>query len=206
MVKSQNIITRQCALTRENRPTEELIRFAVGPDDILVPDIDAKAPGRGVWISLDFELVQQAEIKNIFAKSLKAQVKPAQDLANLTKTRLEQRLTGALGLARKAGQLVLGATKVRSALASMSVMSIFTATDAAPDGRRKIAQAIRAAPNGENIGHFDLLNVAQMSAAVGGLNVIHAALLDSPAGKSARVRAERLAQYMDASGQKETAN
>ena len=44
--------TRMCALTRVEKPVAELIRFVLGPDGVLVPDTEAKAEGRGVWISL----------------------------------------------------------------------------------------------------------------------------------------------------------
>lgn len=189
-------VERQCALTRDTLPTADLIRFAVGPDDIVVPDVDGKAPGRGVWIRLDHQSVDDAIAKNIFSRSLKHKVMAAPDLANLTTTRLEQRLTGALGLARKAGQLALGATKVKSALASGAVLALMTAKDGAPDGKRKILSAMRAAPNAGTVQHFELLTAEQMSLALGAENVIHAAVLNGPAGLSALKRASRLARYL----------
>ncbi|MCF6303503.1 MAG: DUF448 domain-containing protein, partial [Devosiaceae bacterium] len=42
-------LVRECALTRDSKPVAELLRFALSPQGELVPDIDAKAPGRGVW-------------------------------------------------------------------------------------------------------------------------------------------------------------
>jgi uncharacterized protein len=39
-------------LTREVKPVADLIRFVVSPDGELMPDTDAKAEGRGVWVSL----------------------------------------------------------------------------------------------------------------------------------------------------------
>ena len=65
---------RECALTRESKPTGELIRFVVGPDDVLVPDIDAKAEGRGVWVTATIDAVAEAVKKKAFAKSLKSAV------------------------------------------------------------------------------------------------------------------------------------
>ena len=106
--------TRMCALTRAEKPVAELIRFVLGPDDVLVPDTDAKAEGRGVWLSLNRELVAEAVKKKVFARSLKTEVKLPDDLPALTQLRLEQRYLNALGMARKAGQLTFGATKVRS--------------------------------------------------------------------------------------------
>jgi len=106
--------TRMCALTRAEKPVAELIRFVLGPDDVLVPDTDAKAEGRGVWISVSRELVAEAVKKKVFARSLKTEVKLPDDLAGLTQARLEGRYLNALSMARKAGQLTFGATKVRA--------------------------------------------------------------------------------------------
>ena len=53
-------MVRTCALTRAELPVEALVRFVVGPDDVLVPDVDARAEGRGVWITLSHEAVAEA--------------------------------------------------------------------------------------------------------------------------------------------------
>lgn len=194
--KRSKIVERQCALTREPKQADDLIRFAVGPDDQLVPDVDGKAPGRGVWISLGQTFIEQAIKRNAFAKSLKSPVKVPADLAKITQSRLEQRLTGALGLSRKAGQIVTGATKVKSALANGSVSTLLTASDAAPDGRRKIMQSLHGAPNAGRIRHFELLSAEQMSLATGLENVIHAALTQGAAAQSAGNRADRLFRFL----------
>lgn len=188
--------TRQCALTRETRPANDLIRFALGPDDVLAPDVDAKAPGRGVWITLSAAAVAEAVAKKAFARSLKQKVTVPEDLAQVTRTRLEQRLLGALGLARKAGQLVTGATKVRAAIEKPGIIALFTATDAAPDGRDKMAAAARAHSGDVATPHFELLTSEQLGLALGQENVIHAALIDGAAASSAVRRADRLARYI----------
>ena len=89
-------IERRCALTHEVKPAAELIRFVVGPDDVLVPDTDAKAEGRGVWLSLGETFVAEAVRKKAFARSLKTPVTVAPDLPALTRLRLEQRRDVAL--------------------------------------------------------------------------------------------------------------
>ena len=42
---------RMCALTRQVRPIDELIRFVVAPSGEVAPDLKRKLPGRGLWIS-----------------------------------------------------------------------------------------------------------------------------------------------------------
>ena len=108
------------------RPAGDLIRFVLGPDDVIWPDVDEKAEGRGVWITLSEEAVRQAAKKNVFAKSLKTAVKLPDDLAALTREHLTQRLLGALGMAKKAGQLVNGQTRVQAALKSGDAIALLT--------------------------------------------------------------------------------
>jgi predicted RNA-binding protein YlxR (DUF448 family) len=180
-------------------PIAELIRFVVGPDDVLVTDVDAKAEGRGVWITASAASVAEAVKKKVFAKSLKAPVIVPDDLAEQAARRLEQRLLGALGLARKAGQLATGAAKVRTAIDKGEVVALITATDGAADGRDKLVGALKArraeTGNGAEVPHYQLLSSDQLGLALGLENVIHAALTKGAAAQSALARAERLARY-----------
>ena len=195
---------RQCALTREVKPIAELIRFVVSPDDEIVPDTDGKADGRGVWISLGEKYVAEAQKKKSFAKSLKSEVKVPDDLAGLTRRRLTERYLSALSLAKKAGQLLNGAGKVKSAIEAGEVLALLTATDAAEDGRNKLLGSLKGYTKAaEEMGfnpsetpHFELLDSGQMGLALGIENVIHAALTKGGAAQAAVQRAERLARYI----------
>lgn len=189
-------IDRTCALTREEKPASELIRFALSPDGVLAPDVDGKAPGRGVWISLSFAAVEEATRKKVFARSLKTQIKVPDDLAFLTKTRLEQRLTGTLGLARKAGALITGAAKVSALVENGGAAALITASDAAPDSRRKMLQAVRRSGKEAELAHIESLSSDQLGLALGLENVIHAALVPGAAANSVIERAQRLALFI----------
>lgn len=203
-VARKDEIDRRCALTHAVKPAAELIRFVVGPDGVLVPDTDARAEGRGVWVSLGASQVAAAVKKKAFARSLKAPVVVPDDLAALTRQRLEQRLLAALQMARKAGQLLTGATKVKAALESGAAIALLTATDAAADGRAKMLASLvgadrAAAEAGLTRGerpHFDLLDSGQLGLALGIESVIHAAPTQGAAGEAAVQRAERLARYI----------
>ena len=190
-------------MTRTEKPVEALVRFVVGPDDVLVPDVEARAEGRGVWITLSREAVAEAVRKKAFARSLKGPVQVPDDLPGLTELRLKQRLLSALGMARKAGQFVTGATKVKSALQSGDALALLTAIDAAEDGRNKMSSSLRALNyarqeaglSGPGVPHFELLQSAEMDLALGLENVIHAALMTGAAAQSAVEKAKRLARY-----------
>lgn len=196
-------LVRECCLTREQKPVGDLLRFALGPDDSLVPDVDAKAPGRGAWVTASEAMVAEAVRKRAFSRSLKQAVEVPADLAQLAGRRLEERLLGALGLARKAGQLVTGAAKVEAAVRSGSVTALLTATDAAPDGRRKMLGALHARYPGGGVPHYELLGSSQLGLALGLENVIHAALVAGAAADAALARAERLARYRGANGKED---
>jgi len=184
-------------------PVSDLIRFVAGPEGNLLPDTDAKAPGRGVWISATEAAVTEAVRKNVFQRSLKQKVRVPTELAQITRTRLEQRLSGALGLARKAGQLQTGATRVKSEIANGTAIALLTASDAAPDGRRKMVGALRASGRKGLVPHFDILTAPQLGLSLGQENVIHAALTTGAAANSALKRAQRLARYIAQPGERD---
>jgi predicted RNA-binding protein YlxR (DUF448 family) len=198
-------LERQCALTREVKPVADLIRFAVSPDGELVPDTDARAEGRGVWISLGQRFVTEAVRRKAFERSLRERVKLAEDLPGLTRRRLTERFVSALQMARKAGQLVTGAHRVREAIDRGEAVALITATDAADDGRLKLLGALRAREkDGREAGeeatqmpHLELLDSSQLGLALGLESVIHAALVQGAASRSALERATRLARYLD---------
>ncbi|GHA20915.1 hypothetical protein GCM10007989_15100 [Devosia pacifica] len=203
MAKSPSSTERMCALTRAHKPISELIRFVLSPDGVLVPDTEAKAEGRGVWISLDAASVTEAARKNVFARSLKTAVTVPDGLAELTAERLQQRFAASLSMARKAGQLVTGSTKVRVAIESGDILALVTATDAAPDGRNKMMSAVRALQyaakeDGDadfSVPHLELLSSDQLGLALGLENVIHAALTTGAAAQAALEKGQRLAHY-----------
>jgi uncharacterized protein len=194
---------RECCLTRQSKPVSELIRFALGPDDVIVPDVDAKAPGRGVWVSLSQKAVEEAARKNAFARALKTKVLVPPELALIARRRLEERLLGALGLARKAGQLITGATKVEAAVSAQEVTALITASDAAEKGRDKMLALLRSHDPQGSVAHFEFVSSDQLDLALGLENVIHAALVAGAAADAALARAKRLARYRDANGKED---
>lgn len=197
-------VERRCAVTFEVKPAAELIRFVVGPDDVLVPDTDAKAEGRGVWVSLGETMVAEAIRKKAFAKSLKTAVTVPDDLLATTRLRLEQRYLSSLSMAKKAGQLLTGQMKVKTALETGKALALLTATDAADDGKKKMLATLKASTKAaeemgfgvSDVPHFELLDSAQLGLALGTENVIHAAPTQGAAGEAAVKRADRLARYI----------
>ena len=92
---------RLCIVTRAVTPTDDMIRFVVGPDRALVPDLKRKLPGRGVWVTARRDLLAEATRRGAFARALKAEVTVAADLPAVVDRLLEQSLLDAGPLERQ---------------------------------------------------------------------------------------------------------
>jgi predicted RNA-binding protein YlxR (DUF448 family) len=193
--------TRMCAVTRRVRPEAELIRFVAAPDGSVVPDLRARLPGRGIWLGADRASVAEAVRRNVFQRGLKRPVSPAADLADQVAARLREMALGRLGLARRAGAVAAGFAKTEAAIAHDELAAVLAAADAAEDGLRKLRRAVRrrfgdSAP-------FPVIRIfdsAELGLAMGRADVIHAAVLQGPAGRSFVEAATRLQRYEGADG------
>lgn len=190
---------RHCALTREVKPVAELIRFVAAPDGTIVPDIKRRLPGRGVWVTGTRKAVDEAVKRNVFARSLKREVRAAKDLGAEVERQLEQAALDALGIAHKAGRLAIGFGRTESALAAVPpVAAILTASNASPDGVRKIAAAAARRQTGEKPGEIPTISAftsPQLDLALGRSNVVHAALLAGPASDGFLARCQSLDRF-----------
>jgi hypothetical protein len=152
---------RRCVATRAARDRDDLVRFVVGPDDRLVPDPDARLPGRGLWLSADAESFKRAVSRNLFAKAARRRVVVDPEIAARLDRMLAERCLQWLGLARRAGLLEMGFEQVMRTARAGEVEVLVVASDAAADGREKLA---RAAPEVRCVTLFDR---AEMGGAVG---------------------------------------
>jgi predicted RNA-binding protein YlxR (DUF448 family) len=188
--------TRMCAVTRAVLPETQLIRFVAAPDGSVVADVKAKLPGRGIWVGAERRLVAEAVKRNVFQRGLKQPLAPPADLPDRVGGRLKEAALGRLGLARKAGVVVAGFAKVETAIANESLAGVILAADAAGDAVRRIAQALYRKFGGQSrVTLLRLFRSEELSLALGRPNVIHAAVLQGPAGKSFMEAAIRLQRY-----------
>lgn len=187
---------RQCLVSREVRPIDDLVRFVLGPDDTVVPDLKRVLPGRGVWVTATREAVAEAERKRLFARGFKESVTVDPGLAGRVEALLEAAALSALSLARKAGALVTGFTKVEAAIGAGEVAVLVEASDAAEDGTRKVVAAVvRRFGTADALPVVRVFSSDQMGLALGLTNVIHAAVLAGPAGNGFLARASALVRY-----------
>ncbi len=184
---SESMRERRCIVTGKVLPEEALIRFVAAPDGCVVPDIAARLPGRGLWVSAERSVLEAAVAKNHFPRAAKGHLSVPADLPEKVEIQLVRRLSDDLGLARRAGLLVLGFDGVARALdARIRPVLLVEAADGAEDGRRKLVGM--AAARGLHPAVMDCLTCAELSLALGRENVVHAAL--NPGRLSERVKRE----------------
>ncbi len=165
---------RRCIASGVTGAPSDMVRFVIDPEGAVVPDVAGRLPGRGMWVTADRDLLAQAVAKNAFARSAKGKARVAPDLVAVTEGALTRRVTELLGLARRAGLLVTGFEKVRAIAERGGAAVVVTAADGAANGRAKVEGLARGLPL------VTWLASAELSFALGGENVVHAALAPGP--------------------------
>jgi predicted RNA-binding protein YlxR (DUF448 family) len=147
----------------------KMVRFVVGPDEQIVPDILGKLPGRGIWVSADKAALEKAATKNLFARSAKAPVKVPDNLVPEVEKQVTRRLVELISLARKSGGAVAGYEKVKSWLMNEEAQVLIQASDGSERGKAKLWT-----PEGAR--YFGCFTSEELGLAFGRGSVIHCAL------------------------------
>lgn len=198
---------RRCILSGEHGPRDGLVRLALSPDGVLVPDVMARAPGRGAWIGVDRATLETAiakgKMKGAVARAFKgAPVTVPVDLGLQVDSAFHRTLMAQLGLAAKAGALVTGAEKVDVAARSGQVALLCHARDAAEDGRRKRDQSWRVGLDAEGSGMAGRVlpvDRTALSVALGRDNAVHVAIIDAGWGERLTALLDRWHQFAGSS-------
>ena len=194
----RHVPERKCVLTGEKSPRAGLVRLALGPDGVVLPDVRAKAGGRGAWIGVTRAALETAlakgKLKGALARAFKT---GAFAIPDDLPERIEQALSRAaldrLGLEARAGTLLTGSDKIAEAARRGRVALLLHAADAAADGNRKLDQALRVGrgdEGGDTRGLVIPADRAILSMALGRENVVHI-------GLTAPAAAARVAHALD---------
>ncbi|GGB22527.1 hypothetical protein GCM10011380_10160 [Sphingomonas metalli] len=189
---------RSCILTRERATPRHLVRLALAPDGTILPDVRAKAPGRGAWIGVTRAELETAiakgKLRGALARAFKTgEIAIPDDLPARIAAALERNALDRLGLEARAGTLTTGTDRIVTAARSGQVRALYHAADAGEDGARKLAQAWRVGSDREG---SDVRGLALplprtiLSLALGRENVVHIALTD-------RAAAMRVSEALD---------
>ena len=166
-----------------------MLRFVVGPDAGIVPDIDARLPGRGLWLSPRRDIVERAAAKRLFARAARQLVTVPPDLVDRVEALLAKRCGNALGMARRAGSAVSGFDRVGEAVRRAKTGALLFALDGAEAGRRKMGALGRELPAAS------VLYAAELGAAFGRDRVVHVAIGPGPLCDRLLLDLERLAGF-----------
>lgn len=183
---------RRCVVTRERLPKERLIRFVVGPDRALVPDLNADLPGRGMWLSASKDVLETARVKGgltrAFARAARGPVSVPQDLPAVLEAALVRRIGELLGLTRRAGQAVAGFEKAREWLRGGRARLVVEASDGSEAERARFLSG-----NAGKVAVVTPLPAATLGRMFGRDHVVHVAVAPGRLAERLHVEADRLA-------------
>lgn len=190
---------RRCILSGEHDERAALVRLALSPDGDLLPDIMARAPGRGAWVGVDRDTlalaIAKGKLKGAVARAFKgAPARFSDDLPQQIADGFLRHFLAQLGLAAKANVLLSGAERIDQAARSGAVRLLGHASDAAEDGRRKRDQSWRVGEDKEGsalAGHILPVDRNTLSVALGRDNVVHIAITDAAWAKRFEILLDR---------------
>lgn len=194
---------RRCVLSGRHDARDALIRLALSPDGDVLPDVLARAPGRGAWLGVTRQecdaAVAKGRLKGALARAFKgAAIQIPADLGARIEAALVRALCDRLGVEFRAGHLLLGTERIAAAARAGTVRLLAHATDAGSDGAAKLAQAWRVGEMAEGSGRKGTilpLDRATLSVALGRDNVVHLALTDPGAAARVAAMAARLSHF-----------
>ena len=195
---------RKCILSGEHASRDALLRLAISPDGDVLPDVLARAPGRGAWIGVsraELEVaIAKGKLKGALARAFKgAALSIPADLPDRIEAAMMRNLTDRLGLELRAGKLLMGSDRIAEKARGGRVAWLAHAADASEDGARKLDQAWRVGEDAEGTGKTGLrlpLDRAALSVALGRENVVHLALTDKAAAERLSSLLARLLHFI----------
>ncbi|MBD3762650.1 DUF448 domain-containing protein [Sphingomonadaceae bacterium G21617-S1] len=207
----KHVPERKCILSAEHDAPANLIRLALGPDGHILPDLRAKAPGRGAWIGVDRAALETAiakgKLKGALARAFKTGeiIIPA-DLPERIEAGLLRAALDRLGLEMRAGAVLTGSDKISEAARRGRLHLLLHAADASDDGNRKLDQSLRVGLDAEGSDRRGVVIPADrtiLSMALGRDNVVHIGV--TVPASAARV-ADALSRWCGFMGRSESAS
>ena len=206
---------RRCIVTRERHERARMIRFVVGPGDVIVPDLAARLPGRGIWLSARGDVLETARRKGAFARAARGRVTLPPDLAAIVETGLTRRAAELIGFARRAGEAVAGFGKARDWLEQGRCGLLVQARDGSEEECRRLrsgfevvgddgtpdegiaprVEAATAGRAGRTVKVATPLDAATLGAVFGRDHIVHVAIAPGRLAGSIATEARRLSGF-----------
>ena len=189
---------RRCLVTGDLLPFHALLRFVADPGARLLPDLQNRLSGRGMWVLARRSYVAKALVKKLFERAHGAPLSVAEDLPDRLETLLREAALSSLGIAARGGQILYGEEAALRAASDKT--SLLRLRAASPETRR--FARFSGSP------YLYLFSDQEMAAALGRSALRRLALRQSPAAPAARpalFALARYARYLELTGVPETA-
>lgn len=138
--------TRRCVASGERLDKSALIRFVASPDGVVTPDLEARLPGRGLYVRAREADLALAVKKNLFSRAAKKSLRLPDDLTERVGRLLLERVQGCLGMARRGGAAVAGYDQVSDALRHGKAHLLVQASDGSAAPRQRLAMLATGLP------------------------------------------------------------
>ena len=119
-------IERRCIISQRTDDNYDMVRFVADPSGVIIPDVAAKLPGRGAWVTADRDMLAQAVSTGRLMRALEGK-KIDDDLAEQVENLLLKRCQDSLAMGRRGGITLGGSGKIK---AEGDVSGLLIATDA----------------------------------------------------------------------------
>jgi len=176
-----------CIATKEMLSTSELVRLVVTSNNTIVPDLKKKLPGIELWIKSNKNIIELAIKENIFNKQLNKKNIEINDLALKIENLYKKEIFNNINIAIKAGDVLLGYTKVLDCIKNNLTRILFTASDAGTDGKKKLESACSS-----DVFIFNIFDTYEISKVIGKENTVH---LCVKTGNMANIIINSITQY-----------
>jgi predicted RNA-binding protein YlxR (DUF448 family)/ribosomal protein L30E len=135
---------RTCASCRKADDPEHMVRWVLGPEGQVVPDLLGRSFGRGAWTHTTRDCLRA--LPHALSRSFRQEVKgDRRGLLELLSLAAEHRAVQLLGSVRREGCLALGATPVQAAVKRGDAKALVVARDAqAAASLPEVEQMVRA--------------------------------------------------------------
>ncbi len=179
---------RRCIVTRESGPKEGMVRFVLDPERRVVPDLEGRLPGRGMWLSADADVLERAVKRGAFAKAARGAVHVPPDLRARIEDGLTRRIRDLIGFARRGGQAVCGRQAVLEWLRAGRAGLLVEAADGSPTERARLV-------GGRDTPVVSPLPAAALGAVFGRDHAVHVAIAPGRLADAIAGEAKRLAGF-----------
>jgi len=176
---------RKCIVTGQILSKSELVRFVLGPNSLIYPDLENKLPGRGIWVKADHSAIERAEKAKLFSRATKQSAECLENLAEQVEDLIANRIIKLIGLSRKSGQCICGYEKVKDWLKKDIAKVLIQSSD----GSNREKSRLRTPNDGNYIGW---LSSKELGKAFGRENITHCALASGGLTKRIVEDAQRL--------------